>query len=86
MMTVVVSSRSCITVFRQRTDEKFDFRVWNTELINYAGYQRADGTILGDPMNVTLTEVGKPEWVGEYGPMYINGSFSLKSQLQEIPS
>ncbi|KAK2169168.1 hypothetical protein LSH36_12g26014 [Paralvinella palmiformis] len=49
--------RSCITVFPQRTEERLDYRVWNTELINYAGYRQPDGTILGDPMNLKLTEV-----------------------------
>lgn len=31
-------------------------RLWNPQLIRYAGYRQADGTILGDPANVELTE------------------------------
>ncbi|XP_011860822.1 PREDICTED: nitric oxide synthase, salivary gland [Vollenhovia emeryi] len=49
--------RSAITIFPQRTDGKHDYRVWNTQLINYAGYKNPDGTILGDPVNVEFTEV-----------------------------
>jgi nitric-oxide synthase len=31
-------------------------RLWNSQLIRYAGYRQADGTILGDLANVELTE------------------------------
>ncbi|KAM9118522.1 nitric oxide synthase 1 isoform 2-T2 [Pangshura tecta] len=49
--------RSAITIFPQRTDGKHDFRVWNAQLIRYAGYKQPDGTIRGDPANVELTEI-----------------------------
>ncbi|KAK6313507.1 nitric oxide synthase, brain isoform X1 [Coregonus clupeaformis] len=49
--------RSAITIFPQRTDGKHDFRVWNTQLIRYAGYKQPDGQILGDPANVEFTEI-----------------------------
>lgn len=49
--------RSAITIFPQRTDGQHDFRVWNSQLIRYAGYQMADGQIIGDPANVEFTEV-----------------------------
>uniref|UniRef100_A0A8C7JJA1 nitric-oxide synthase (NADPH) n=1 Tax=Oncorhynchus kisutch TaxID=8019 RepID=A0A8C7JJA1_ONCKI len=49
--------RSAITIFPQRTDGKRDFRVWNTQLIRYAGYKQPDGQILGDPANVEFTEI-----------------------------
>uniref|UniRef100_A0A8C0RKD0 Nitric oxide synthase n=1 Tax=Canis lupus familiaris TaxID=9615 RepID=A0A8C0RKD0_CANLF len=49
--------RSAITVFPQRTDGKHDFRVWNAQLIRYAGYQMPDGTILGDPASVEFTQL-----------------------------
>lgn len=52
--------RSAITIFPQRTDSKHDFRIWNAQLIRYAGYKQPDGTILGDPANVELTEVPMP--------------------------
>ncbi|CAN9512952.1 unnamed protein product [Ophioblennius macclurei] len=49
--------RSAITIFPQRTDGKHDFRVWNSQLIRYAGYKQPDGQILGDPANVEFTEI-----------------------------
>lgn len=52
--------RSAITIFPQRTDGKHDFRVWNSQLIRYAGYKQPDGSILGDPANVAFTEVCAP--------------------------
>uniref|UniRef100_A0A673HC33 Nitric oxide synthase n=1 Tax=Sinocyclocheilus rhinocerous TaxID=307959 RepID=A0A673HC33_9TELE len=49
--------RSAITIFPQRTDGKHDFRVWNSQLIRYAGYKQPDGSIIGDPASVELTEI-----------------------------
>uniref|UniRef100_A0A8B9ELR9 nitric-oxide synthase (NADPH) n=1 Tax=Anser cygnoides TaxID=8845 RepID=A0A8B9ELR9_ANSCY len=49
--------RSAITIFPQRTDSKHDFRIWNAQLIRYAGYKQPDGSVLGDPANVELTEI-----------------------------
>ncbi|XP_054565257.1 nitric oxide synthase, inducible [Eptesicus fuscus] len=49
--------RSAITVFPQRSDGKHDFRVWNSQLIRYAGYQMPDGTIRGDPACVEFTQL-----------------------------
>ncbi|XP_015684786.1 nitric oxide synthase, inducible-like [Protobothrops mucrosquamatus] len=48
--------RSTITVFPHRTDGKHDFRIWNNQLIRYAGYQMPDGSIVGDPANVEFTQ------------------------------
>ncbi|XP_006891134.1 PREDICTED: nitric oxide synthase, inducible [Elephantulus edwardii] len=49
--------RSAITVFPPRSDGKHDFRVWNAQLIRYAGYQMPDGTIIGDPACVEFTQL-----------------------------
>ncbi|XP_069802274.1 nitric oxide synthase, inducible isoform X1 [Dendropsophus ebraccatus] len=49
--------RSAITVFPQRTDGKHDFRVWNSQLIRYAGYEMPDGSIIGDPASIEFTEL-----------------------------
>ncbi|XP_055836592.1 nitric oxide synthase isoform X2 [Episyrphus balteatus] len=48
--------RSAITIFPQKTDENHDFRIWNNQLISYAGYKQNDGSVIGDPMNVEITE------------------------------
>jgi nitric oxide synthase oxygenase domain/subunit len=44
-------------VFPQRTDGRHDFKVWNPQLISYAGYKNPDGSVTGDPLNVEFTEV-----------------------------
>lgn len=51
-------------MFPQRTDGKHDFRVWNAQLIRYAGYQMPDGTIQGDPANLEFTQVPWDLWAG----------------------
>ncbi|XP_059370165.1 nitric oxide synthase 2b, inducible isoform X2 [Carassius carassius] len=60
--------RSAITVFPQRTDGQHDFRVWNSQLIRYAGYKLTDGTIIGDPASVDFTEICiQLGWTPNYG-------------------
>ncbi|KAK4875678.1 hypothetical protein RN001_012100 [Aquatica leii] len=57
--------RSAITIFPQRTDGKHDYKIWNPQLLSYAGYKQPDGTILGDPQNVDFTDVcTKLGWKG----------------------
>lgn len=46
-------------MFPHRTKPRSDFRVWNSQLIRYAGYKNEDGTIMGDPANLEFTEVHK---------------------------
>jgi len=53
--------RSAITVFPQRMDGDHDFRVWNGQLLKYAGYRMEDGSVIGDPAGVELTQVIKIE-------------------------
>uniref|UniRef100_A0ABM5EMN6 Nitric oxide synthase n=1 Tax=Pogona vitticeps TaxID=103695 RepID=A0ABM5EMN6_9SAUR len=60
--------RSTITVFPQRTDGRHDFRIWNSQLIRYAGYQMPDGSIIGDPTNVEFTQLCiQLGWKPKYG-------------------
>ncbi|XP_032236183.1 nitric oxide synthase, brain isoform X2 [Nematostella vectensis] len=49
--------RSTITVFPHRREPHKDFRVWNTQLIQYAGYKQPDGSVIGDPAGLELTEI-----------------------------
>ena len=49
--------RSAITLFPPRTDGTHDYRVWNPQLIMYAGYKQPDGEVIGDGGNVEFTEV-----------------------------
>ncbi|KAL4224321.1 Nitric oxide synthase [Mactra antiquata] len=58
--------RSAITVFPPRTDGKHDFRVWNPQFIRYAAYKQDDGSIIGDPANIELTQIAqKLGWKGK---------------------
>ncbi|NWQ82251.1 NOS2 protein, partial [Columbina picui] len=60
--------RSAITVFPQRTDGKHDFRVWNSQLVRYAGYQLPDGAVVGDPASVEFTQLCiELGWKPKYG-------------------
>ncbi|KAL0973341.1 hypothetical protein UPYG_G00202200, partial [Umbra pygmaea] len=60
--------RSVITVFPQKQDDRHDFRVWNSQLIKYAGYQLPDGSIQGDPSSVEFTKICMQlGWTPHYG-------------------
>ncbi len=49
--------RSVITVFPpESADGTAPLRFWNPQLIRYAGYRRPDGTVLGDPAQLELTQ------------------------------
>ena len=57
LINLYLPRRSTITVFPQRKTAFKDFRVWNTQLIRYAGYKQPDGSCIGDPSNIEFTEV-----------------------------
>lgn len=47
-----------MTVFPQLLPgEKVGRRIWNSQLMRFAGYSQPDGSVLGDPANVELTDV-----------------------------
>jgi nitric-oxide synthase, bacterial len=48
--------RPTLTVFAPTTPERPGPRIWNEQLIRYAGYRRPDGTIVGDPRYADLTD------------------------------
>ncbi|WP_430286466.1 nitric oxide synthase oxygenase [Sporosarcina gallistercoris] len=56
--------RSAITVFPPRKAGKDPIRMWNHQLIRYAGYEM-DGSIIGDSANVSMTK--KCETLGWQG-------------------
>ena len=52
------SLRSACTLFRQRLNgPEDDYRIWNAQLVRYAGYKMPDGSVVGDPANTEFTEV-----------------------------
>eukprot|EP00794_Sanderia_malayensis_P014272 gene14272-15759_t len=58
--------RSTITIFRERKAGAKDIRLWNSQLIKYAGYKQEDGSIVGDPSGVEFTKIC--ERLGWKGP------------------
>ena len=48
--------RPTLTLFPQADRDGVGPRIYNEQLIRYAGYRRPDGTIVGDPRNVEFTE------------------------------
>jgi nitric-oxide synthase len=49
--------RPMITIFAQQGPGQEKIRIWNPQLIRYAGYCQPNGAVIGDPSNVGLTEV-----------------------------
>ena len=49
--------QSMISVFAQQEPGSPGIRIWNPQLVRYAGYRRKDGTVLGDPLQVEFTEL-----------------------------
>ena len=45
-----------VSVFASGSPEKPKVRIWNRQLIGYAGYLQADGSVLGDPSNLSFTQ------------------------------
>jgi nitric-oxide synthase, bacterial len=60
--------RPVITVFPTVNPGSEGIRIWNPQLIRYAGYRQADGSVKGDPLNCALTEaVRSLGWRGGAG-------------------
>nr|ABO09632.1 nitric oxide synthase form B [Physarum polycephalum] len=55
-----------VTVFAQQRVGHPPPRIWNTQLLRYAGYKQPDGSVIGDPSNIEMTEAAqKLGWVGQ---------------------
>ncbi|MFL6233303.1 MAG: nitric oxide synthase oxygenase [Thermoanaerobaculia bacterium] len=62
------SIRPMITVFAPEEPGRPGIRIWNEQLIRYAGYRRPDGSILGDPRQEELTRIARRlGWTGDEG-------------------
>jgi nitric-oxide synthase len=51
--------RATITVFRPHMAERPSIRIINPQVILYAGYRNADGSVIGDPANIDLTDLAQ---------------------------
>ena len=63
------SIRPAISVYRPRIPAAKDkFRIWNKQLLSYAGHVQEDGSVIGDKGGVVFTNVSsvqrwsKPYW------------------------
>jgi nitric-oxide synthase len=48
--------RPLISVFAPRPPGGEGWRIWNAQLVRYAGYRRPAGGVVGDPLNARLTD------------------------------
>jgi nitric-oxide synthase len=63
--------RPTITVFAPRDPGREGIRIWNEQLVRYAGYRRPDGSVLGDPRNADFTSVVRSlGWPGGAGTAF----------------
>lgn len=63
--------RPFITVFPAAADPDAQAspRIWNHQLIRYAGYEQDDGTVIGDPASIALTKLcERLGWTGNGTP------------------
>ena len=73
--------RSMITIFAPQQPGQPGIRIWNPQIIRYAGYRQADGTVIGDPLNTELTEIiHQLGWQGAQG-----GPFDLLPIVIQMP-
>ncbi len=49
--------RSTMTVFAPAPPGHEGIQIWNPQIIRYAGYRQADGSVLGDPSQADFTDV-----------------------------
>ena len=60
-----------ITIFAPADSHGQGIRIWNEQLIRYAGYRQADGAVVGDPRQEELTEVLRQlGWKGGAGTRF----------------
>ena len=61
--------RLMITVFTPEQDGQPPIRIWNSQLLQYAGYRQPDGTVIGDPATADFTRaVEALGWTGRGTP------------------
>jgi len=71
-----------VTIFAPEEPESAAPRIWNDQLIHYAGYQRADSTMLGDRQYVDFTDtVTAMGW----RPPATRGAFDVLPLVIETP-
>ncbi|KAB2342666.1 nitric oxide synthase oxygenase [Actinomadura rudentiformis] len=73
--------RPIVTVFAPDRPGEPGPRIWNDQLIRYAGHRRPDGAIVGDPQNRALTRMARRlGWEGGHGT-----PFDVLPLMIEVP-
>lgn len=74
--------QSMMTVFAPQIPGQPGIRIWNPQLIRYAGYRQPDNSIIGDPLHAELTEViQRLGWKGGAGT-----SFDILPLVVQLPN
>ncbi|MBI1757646.1 MAG: nitric oxide synthase oxygenase [Actinobacteria bacterium] len=82
--------RPIVTVFAPDTPDSAGPRIWNEQLVSYAGHRRRDGGVLGDPRTADLTELARrlgwtaPETSFDLLPLVIDGGDG-RPRMFELP-
>ena len=69
-----------ITIFAPAVPELPGIRIWNPQLIRYAGYRQPNGSIVGDPSHAGLTDVIRQvhaDFRGVYGARRVHAELTL---------
>jgi nitric-oxide synthase len=84
--------RALISVFAPDEPGRPGPRIWNEQLVRYAGYTRPDGTVTGDPRNAGLTALAlRLGWPGGPGtpfdvlPLVLQGGDDDRPAWFELP-
>ncbi|MEU6344560.1 nitric oxide synthase oxygenase [Streptomyces sp. NPDC046977] len=84
--------RPVITVFAPDTPQRQGPRIWNEQLIRYAGHRAPDGTVVGDPVNTGITEAAvRLGWSGGAGtpfdvlPLIVQGAGGGQPRCFRLP-
>jgi nitric-oxide synthase len=80
-----------MTVFPQWKGETDEVRIWNHQLLRYAGHELPQGGVLGDPMNVELTRLARqlgwspPANPGRFDLLPLNVQAQGRLRWYELP-
>ena len=72
--------RLLMTVFAACRPGGAGIRIWNSQLVRYAGYRQSDGSVVGDPENVEFTD-----WVRALGWSGSGGRFDVLPVVIQLP-
>lgn len=76
--------RNAVTIFpNAQTSANGNYRIWNSKLINYAGYKQEDGSVVGDPAQLKLTQIC--ESIGWISPSNRQSPFDILPLLLSAP-